>query len=109
MKPRYNTNHNPRSFGFYTKHYSLLPLVGLVSASVIAVTIFSVLQFSKPDVRVKNKQPLQQEDEQFKRAEYRDKNIDAIEKTFPKNSDLKKLYIEMEKAEYRAKKMKAKM
>lgn len=99
MKARY-PNHNPRSLGFYTKHYSLLPLIGLVSASVLAVTLFSAHQFTKSDVRVKNKQ--KQQDGLDKKNEYRNKSIEAIEKTFPKNSDLRNLYLEMEKAEHRA-------
>lgn len=100
IKPR-QTNPNPRSFGFYTKNYSLLPLVGIVAASVVAVAFFSIHQFSNLDKRAKKKK--KEVDFIDKRDELRNKSIENIEKTFAKNSDLKNLYLEMERAQFRTK------
>lgn len=100
MKPRY-TNHNPRSFGFYTRHYSLLPLVGLVATSIAAVTFFSLYKFSKTGKRSRKKETKQED--YNNRDEYRQKTIETIEKTFANNTNLKNLYLEMEKAQYHEK------
>lgn len=97
IKPR-DINHNPGSFGFYTKHYALLPLVGLVAASIAAVTFFSIHQLSNSDIRTKKKQENQ---EIFSNRDLlRNLTIERIEKTFATNSDLKSVYLQMEKAQY---------
>lgn len=99
LKPR-QANNNPLSFNFYKKNYALLPLVGIVATSVVAVAFVSVHQYSNTDVRTK--QEKKQEDVSSADEKPRRKAMESIKQTFKSNSELRSLYLDMAKAEYLA-------
>lgn len=98
LKPR-GVSHSPLSFGFYKKNYALVPLLGLLATSMTAVAFMSVHKLSDIDVKFKNKDAHQEKISNAADG----KQIDArVTKIFPKNSELRALYLDMAKAESQA-------
>lgn len=97
LKPR-QTNPNALSLGFFKKNYSLIPLIGILASSVAAAVFMTVHKISNSDIKISKKEA-KQKNFSSTEGEPHKKSIDDIKKIFKTNSELRAVYLDMEKAE----------